>query len=547
MPSFRRVLEAVHDAWTNRRDELAQQGAALLDHISRATMVSADGEDPTEEVLRGATDVLRASFDARWGGFGGAPKFPQPMTIEFLLRMNARGLPEALEMARRTLDAMARGGMFDQVGGGFHRYSVDGAWHVPHFEKMLYDNGQLLRLYSRAWLVARDDLYRDTALATADYLVREMRSPEGGFLSSQDADSEGVEGKFYVWGFEELMQAAGEDGRAVSAFYDATPAGNWEGANVLWRPRDDDVVAVELGTSVRELRDAVARARIRLFDVREKRIRPGTDDKVLASWNGLAISGLAEAGRVFARPDLIDAAVSAARFVLEALRDPHGRLLRSWRDGRTSGPGFLDDYALMAGAALDLYETTFDETWFTEASRLVESAIGLFRDEGGAGFFDSGSDTERLVVRPKDLFDNAVPAGNSAMADVLLRLAALTDDSGLEESARSMLRALAPAMSRAPTGFGHLLGALDFALSPSKEIAISTQDQSAPATRRMAEIVWGRYLPNRVLAVGPSEGTLVPLLRDRPSPDAPATAYVCERFVCFAPVTDPDTLADRLR
>jgi uncharacterized protein YyaL (SSP411 family) len=461
--------------------------------------------------------------------------------------MNARGVPGTLEMARRTLDAMARGGMFDQVGGGFHRYSVDGAWHVPHFEKMLYDNGQLLRLYARAWLVTRDDLYRDTALATADYLVREMRSPEGGFFSSQDADSEGVEGKFYVWGFQELMRAAGEDGRAAAAFYDATGAGNWEGTNVLWRPRDDDVVAMELDTSVNELRDAIARARGRLFEVRGERIRPGTDDKILASWNGLAISGLAEAGRVFARPDLIEAAVSAARFVLEALRDANGRLLRSWRDGRTSGPGFLDDYALMAGAALDLYETTFDETWFTNASRLVEDAIELFGDDGGAGFFDSGSDAERLVVRPKDLFDNAVPAGNSAMADVLLRLAALTGDSPLEERALGTLRALAPAMSRAPTGFGHLLGALDFALSRAKEIAISTQDPSGPAARRMTEIVWSRYLPNRVLAVGPSEGTTVPLLRDRPSPDAPATAYVCERFVCFAPATDPGTLADQLR
>jgi hypothetical protein len=460
--------------------------------------------------------------------------------------MNARDVPGALEMARRTLDAMARGGMFDQIGGGFHRYSVDGAWLVPHFEKMLYDNGQLLRLYSRAWLVTRDDLYKDTAIATAEYLVREMRSPEGGFFSSQDADSEGVEGKFYVWGFEELMRAAGGDASAIAAFYGATPGGNWEGTNVLWRPRDDDVVATELGMKVPELRDAVANARTRLFSTREARVRPGTDDKVLASWNGLAVSGLAEAGRVFARPDLVDAAVSAARFVLDALRTPGGRLLRSWRDGRTSGPGFLDDYALIAGAALDLYETTFDEAWFTEAFRLVEGAIGLFGDESGAGFFDTGSDAERLVVRPKDVFDNAVPAGNSAMADVLLRLAALTGDAALTERAWGMLRALAPAMSQAPAGFGHLLGALDFALSRTKQIAISTSDPTGSDAHRMAEVVWGRYLPNRVLAVGATEASAVPLLRDRPVRDAVATAYVCERFVCFAPVTDPDTLAVQL-
>jgi len=540
MPSFKRVLEAVHDAWANRRDELAQQGSALLAHISRATVVRGGEEETTEEVLRRATDALRSSFDPEWGGFGGAPKFPQPMTIEFLLRMNARGLPGALEMAQRTLDAMARGGMFDQIGGGFHRYSVDREWLVPHFEKMLYDNGQLLRLYSRAWLVTRDDLYRDVALATADYLLREMRHPQGGFFSSQDADSEGVEGKFYAWNFDEFVRAAGGDAGAAAAFYGAAIGGNWEGTNVLWRPRQDDAVAAELAVDPSELRHAIARAHARLFETRRARVPPATDDKVLASWNGLAISGLVEAGRVFARPDLVDAAVSAARFVLDSLRAPNGRLLRSWRDGRTSGPGFLDDYALMAGAALDLYETTFDEAWFLEASRLVDDAISLFGDPSGTGFFDTGSDAERLVVRPKDLFDNAVPAGNSAMADVLLRLAALTGEAGFEQRALGSLRALSSVMAQAPAGFGHLLGVLDFALSRAQEIAISTTDPTAPDARRLAEIVWARYLPNRVLAVGRTEASAVPLLRDRPLLDSRATAYICERFVCSAPVTDPD-------
>jgi uncharacterized protein YyaL (SSP411 family) len=546
MPGFRRVLEAVHDAWTNRRVEIAQQGAALVDHISKATVARRNEDDPTDEILTRALQALDGAFDAEWGGFGAAPKFPQPMTIEFLLRMNARGHPRALEMALRTLDKMARGGMFDQVGGGFHRYSVDRLWLVPHFEKMLYDNAQLLRLYTRAWQVTKRDLYRRTALATAEYLLREMRHERGGFFSSQDADSEGVEGKFYVWAFDDFMRVTGDDADAAAAFYDVTPAGNWEGTNVLWRPRDDDVVAAELGMNVLELLAAVERARSRLFAAREPRVRPGTDDKVLASWNGLAISGLAEAGRVFERPDLIDSAVAAGRFVLEELRGDNGRLLRSWRDGRTSGAGFLDDHALVSGALLDLYETTFEEAWFTEASRIAHDAIRLFADDAGMGFFDTGSDAERLVLRPKDLFDNAVPSGNSAMAEVLTRLGALTGDTALEDRAWELLRALAPVMAQAPTGFGHLLAALERALSRSTEIAISTGDPGSPDARRMAKIVWDRYPPNHVLAVGSSDSSAVPLLKDRPTRNGSPTAYVCERFVCLAPITDPEALEKQL-
>ncbi len=545
MPAFRRVLEAVHDAWTSRRDELVQQGGALLDYVSRAARIRASGDEPGEDDLRRAVDLLARSFDAEWGGFGAAPKFPQPMTIEFLLRMHARGVNGALDMARRTLDKMARGGMFDQVGGGFHRYSVDRLWLVPHFEKMLYDNAQLLRLYTRAWLVTKSDLYRSTALATAEYLLREMRHENGGFFSSQDADSEGVEGKYYVWTYDELTSVAGEDARAVAAFYSATTQGNWEGANVLWRPRDDDVVAHELGMSLADLADAIERGRRRLFEPRARRVPPATDDKVLASWNGLAISGLAEAGRVFGRPDLIEAAVAAARFVLSELRDPSERLLRAWRDGRTSGPAYLDDYALTAVACLDLYETTFDEAWFADASRLIDDAVRLFSDEGG-GFFDTGSDVPALVVRPKDVMDNAVPAGNSVMAEALLRMAAFTGSEILEERAHEILRTLGPAMVQAPAGFGHLLGALDLATAGAKEIAISTDDPASAGARALTDVIWSRYLPNRVLAVGRTDGTAVPLLKNRPTRDGGATAYVCERFVCAAPVGNPEELSAQL-
>ena len=545
MPAFRRVLDAIHDAWTTRRSQLDEQAKGLIEHISNTSRVQASEGEPTEETLRQALGGLRDAFDAQWGGFGGAPKFPQAMTIEFLLRMHSRGMPDALAMARRTLDKMARGGMFDHVGGGFHRYSVDRVWLVPHFEKMLYDNGQLLRIYTRAWLVTRDELYRRTALQTAEYLVREMRHPAGGFFSSQDADSEGEEGKFYVWSFDELTRVAAEEARVAAAVYSATPEGNWEGANVLWRPRDDDVVAVELGMKVPDIRGALEAARARLFEARRTRVPPSTDDKVLASWNGLAISGLVESGRVFGRGDLIEAAVGAARFVLGELRGQGGRLLRSWRGGRTSGGAFLDDHALMAAACVDLYETTFDETWFEEASRLAAETVRLFADPAW-GFFDTGSDAEQLAIRPKDLFDNAVPSGNAAIADVLLRLAALTGDAALADRAAAMLRTLAPVIGRAPAGFGHMLGVLDLALAHAKEIAISTSDPVSEAARRMAEVVWGRYLPNRVLAVGRSETTRIPLLKDRPGLDGSATAYVCERFVCAAPATDPASLAAQL-
>jgi hypothetical protein len=546
MPGFRRVLEAVHDAWTNRRADIAQQSAALVDHISRVTVPLANDADPTDDVLSHALLGLQRAFDAEWGGFGAAPKFPQPMTIEFVLRMHARGDAGALQMARRTLDKMARGGMFDHVGGGFHRYSVDRVWLVPHFEKMLYDNAQLVQLYTRAWQVTRSELYRDSAIATAQYLLREMRHHRGGFFSSQDADSEGVEGKFYVWSYDEFVRAAGDDAPAAAAFYDVTHDGNWDGTNVLWRPRDDDVVAAELDMSVPELLAAVERARRRLFGAREPRVRPGTDDKILASWNGLAISGLAEAGRIFGRPDLVDAAVAAGHFVLDELRDADGRLLRSWREGRRGGRGFLDDHALVAGAMLDLYETTFEESWFTAAMNIVDHAIELFADPSGTGFFDTGNDAERLVVRPKDLFDNAVPSGNSAMAGVLLRLWAFTGDATFEDRAWGLLRALAPVMAQAPTGFGHLLSILERGLSRTMEIAISTEDPGSTQTRRMAGLVWERYPPNHVLAVGSSGSTAVPLLKDRPTRDAAATAYVCERFVCLAPITDPKTLQDQL-
>ncbi|HEV8373682.1 MAG TPA: thioredoxin domain-containing protein, partial [Actinomycetota bacterium] len=371
MPSFKKVLLAVDDAWQRRRDDARHQGAQVVELIAAQAGSLAEGAgQPEEATLRQAFDGLQRAFDPTWGGFGPAPKFPQPMTLEFLLRCHLRGFEGALDMVELTLNRMASGGIFDQLGGGFHRYSTDRRWLVPHFEKMLYDNAQLVRLYARAWQVTGADRHRQVAVATADYLLRELRHPQGGFFSSQDADSEGEEGKFFVWSYQELVEVAGEP---VARFLGALPEGNWEGGNVLWTPLPAKAAAEAAGVGVEELERALPGARAALFERREGRVRPATDDKVLAAWNGLAIGALAEAGRVLPEPRYVAAAVAAAEFVLSTMRTP--RLRRAWRDGRLGGPGYLDDYACMAEACLTLYETTFEPRWLREALALADELL----------------------------------------------------------------------------------------------------------------------------------------------------------------------------
>jgi uncharacterized protein YyaL (SSP411 family) len=531
MPGFRRVLLGVAEAWRDRREELAGQGKRVVEVISQAARGSTD--PLTEDLLREAVRGLRQAFDTEWGGFGRAPKFPQPMTLEVLLRAHLRGYEGALEMVTVTLDRMASGGMYDQLGGGFHRYSTDRVWLVPHFEKMLYDNAQLARLYARAWQVTRRDHYRDVATETLDYLLREMRQPEGGFSSAQDADSEGVEGKFFAWSWDELVEVAGQE---VAEWLGASPGGNWEGTNVLRRTRDEPP-------------EGWGEARRRLMASRERRVRPETDDKVLASWNGLAISALAVAGRALGRSEYVDTATHTADFVLTALRREDGRLLRAWRQGRTSGPAYSDDHALLAGACLDLYETTFDVRWFEEARRLADDLVRLFHDPEAGGFFQTGSDAETLVIRPQELADNAVPSGNSVAAEVLQRLSLFTGEAEYESAGLSALRIVRDLMARAPSGFGHALCALDLYLSASREIAI-LGDLSDERTRSLVEAVWERYLPNVVLAVGsPGDdraAKTVPLLAGREQVDGQPAAYVCERFACRMPVTEPEALTGQL-
>jgi uncharacterized protein YyaL (SSP411 family) len=539
LPALTKVLEALAVAWREQRDRIVQQGRQVVQSIERMTALRESSEPLSDDVLHEAYEALRRSFDPRWGGFGDAPKFPQPMTLEFLLRCHLRGFDGALEMVELTLDRMAGGGVYDHLGGGFHRYSVDERWQVPHFEKMLYDNAQLARLYLRAWQVTRKERYRSVFTETLRYLERELQHPGGAFLSSQDADSEGQEGKFFVWSWDELLPLVGEE---VARFWGATPEGNWEGTNVLWIPRPilDDTAPLGI---------ALEAARERLLGAREGRVRPATDDKVLAAWNGLAISAFAEAGRALEQRRYVDVAVRAAEFVLANLRTGDGRLLRSWREGRAGQPGFLDDHASMAEGCLTLYETTFDLRWFREARGLADELLRLFSDPERGGFFQTGSDAEALVIRPKELFDNAVPSGSSVAAGVLQRLALLTGDVGYERAGVSALRVVRDHMARAPTMFGHALCALDFYVSRVSEVAI-VGDPADEDTGRLVREVHTRFLPNIVLAVAgsgdqqaPAE---VPLLRDRPTLDGKATAYVCERFVCQRPVTEPADLAAQL-
>ncbi len=547
MPSFRQVLEGIADAWSERRDELVVQAGRVTEAIGSVTRLRPSQDPLSADIPREAMVSLRAGFDARWGGFGGAPKFPQPMTMEFLLRQAVRGVPDALEMVVITLDRMAHGGIYDHLGGGFARYATDAAWHVPHFEKMLYDNAQLVQLYTRAWQVTGTDDYRRVAQETIAYLLREMQHPDGGFWSSQDADSEGVEGKFFTWTWDELVERVGAP---IATCFGALPEGNWDGTNVLWRPVSVASVAAEHGREPRSLAAELDGARAHLFEIRDARAHPQTDDKVLSAWNAMTIRALAEAGRAFDEPTATEAAVRCADFVLTHLRSRDGQLLRSWRDGVPGRPGFAEDHASLAAACLTLYETTHELRWFETARDLADDLLERFLDRGNGGFFQTGVDAEALVVRPKDVYDNAVPSGNSVAAEMLQRLTMLTGDSRYETAAVGALRLVADAMGRAPAAFGQALSALDLYLGPAREVAI-VGDPADPATEELVrEATAARYRPNVTCAVSrPGDATAaraVALLQDRVAVDGRPTAYVCQGFACRLPVTDARALAAQL-
>ena len=534
MPAFKRVLAAVADAFTKRPADVQETAAQVRDFLNRPSVPLAAGE-LTPALLDEATTRLERDFDPIHGGFGGAPKFPQPMLIEYLLRSHLRtGRPAPLEMAVLTLRAMAAGGIYDQLGGGFHRYSVDERWLVPHFEKMLYDNALLARAYLDAWQLTHDPAFRRVVEETLAFVQREMTSPEGAFYSSLDADSEGEEGRFYLWTPQELEAVLGVDeARTLASAFDVTPAGNFEGRNIL-HPMISGAV---------ELLDA-ARDRLMLF--RTRRARPHRDEKVIAGWNGLMLRAFADAGRVLDRPDLVTAAEANARFLLSHVRQG-GRMRRSYKDGRAPLAGYLEDQAAVADGLLSLYEATFDPRWLDALRGLVTEMLTAFWDEASAAFFDTAADQEQLVARPQDVTDNAIPSGTSLAVDVLLRAGMLLGEVSWIGRARATLGRLAPTAAKAPLAFGRLLAALDFHLGKTVELAVIGRPGD-DQTRRLLEVVRGRFLPNRLIAVAPSlgDGPAVPLLADRRALDGKATAYLCEGFVCQAPTTDPTELARQL-
>jgi uncharacterized protein YyaL (SSP411 family) len=517
MPSWRQVLEAVAQAWQERREEIRAGGARIADRLRGGAVLRPSTEPLDPRALDAAVEGLRSSYDAANGGFGSAPKFPPASALELLLR---RG---EVEMSAHTLRAMASGGMYDQIGGGFARYSVDPYWLVPHFEKMLYDNALLARAYLHGWQVTGDPLFRSVVEETLDWALREMRAPEGGFFSALDADSEGVEGRFYVWTVEELRAALeGEpDVDEAIAWFGATDRGNFEGRNIPVR-----------GPGVPE---RLPEWRRRLYAARAQRVWPGLDDKRLTSWNALTISALAEAGAVLERADYVDAAARCADFILGSLRDGDGRLLRTWKDGQARLNAYLEDHAYLLEALLTLYESSFDPRWFGEARSLADAMIERFGDEEQGGFFETSSDHERLLTRRKDLEDHPIPSGNASAAYGLLRLAALTGEHEYEARAVSVLRLLHELAQKHPQAFGHLLQALDFHLSPVQEVALVGED-----LQPFERVVRGAFRPHLVVAGGAADG--VPLLQDRTPVDGHPAAYVCERFACQAPVTQPEEL-----
>jgi uncharacterized protein len=536
MPSFRMVMEAVVDAFERRRGEIEERAPQMRARLGAVgTVEPADGAvEPA--LLEEATERLLAAADPARGGFGGAPKFPPASALELLM---ARGEHQVVE---RTLDAMMAGGIYDQLGGGFARYSVDAAWLVPHFEKMLYDNALLARAYLHGWQVFGHERYRRICEETLDWALREMRGPEGGFYSALDADSEGEEGRFYVWTPDEIREAlqASTTMRIkfssyllenLMRYYGVREQGNFEGRNVLHLAQGADAPEPE----------GLAEMRRALLEARAGRVRPGLDDKRLASWNALIIAALAEAGAVLERPDYLDAARTCAEFVWEEMRDADGHLLRTYKDGEARLNAYLEDHAFLLEALLTLYEATYEALWFERAHELAETMLSRFHDPERGGFFSTSGDHEELIARRKEIGDHPIPSGNSSAAMGLLRLAALTGERSYEQAAEGVFRLFAEPALRHPEAFAHLLRAIDFHLAPTKEVALVGDDLS-----ELSRLVRSAHRPHIVLAGGPEGSTTPPLLQHRTTVDGRPAAYVCESFACQAPVTDPQALTELL-
>ncbi len=549
MPSFKQVLTAVADAWEQDRENVRDQAGRLSTMLREELGGPMAGtETISSSLLDNAAMKLAQAYDWKNGGWGKAPKFPQPMTIEFLLRKATRGDKMALQMAEHALDAMGKGGMYDVVGGGFARYSVDDHWLVPHFEKMLYDNAQLARVYLYAWLLTKKPHYRRIVEETLDFVMREMTGPEGGFYSSLDADSEGVEGKFYVWTLEEITKALPDphEQALVIAAYGITKEGNFEGKTVLQRKLDDAQLAGLTGVDEGEIPLMLTEAHAKLLSAREERVRPGTDDKCVTSWNGLMLSAFSEAGRYLENDTYKSMAMRNGRFLLNYAPDSSsGRLNRTWRAGQSGPKGFLEDYAAMINGLISLYQTDPDPKWFAAARKLTDQMIDLFSDPAG-GFFDTGTDHETLIVRPRDIQDNATPSGGSLAALALLAMAAYTGDGKYTDIAAGSLSPIVAPAGLYPTAFANWLCAADTAIGPMHEIVLV--GDFPDALTAFTNTLWNTYRPRLVAAVAPSssEHHPPPVAENRPMVNGQPTAYVCEGFVCLQPAVDPAEFAAQL-
>lgn len=535
MPGFPRVLISVAEAYRDRQQDIVETGTSLVKELQRLSESSSAGNPVETELLDVAYAGIARSYDSTHGGFGGAPKFPPAMSLEFLLRTYKRtGNRHALEMVGHTAEKMAHGGIYDQLGGGFHRYSTDAKWLVPHFEKMLYDNALLSRFYLHYFQIAQEPLARETAEGILDYVLREMTDPAGGFYSTQDADSEGHEGKFFVWDIDEIKSVLGEaDAAKFNAYYNVTEGGNFEGNNILNVNPSFEKPPLEI--------------RQKLFEHREKRIKPDRDEKIISAWNGLMLASFAEAGVILNRPDYTEAARRNADFVLTNLRRD-GLLLRTYKDGIAKFNAYLEDYAFLIEGLVTLFGTTGEFRWLKEAIGLTDRMIDEFWDEEGGGFYFTGKSHEELIVRSKDYFDNATPSGNSVAATVLLRLQILTGNERYRDLAETVLTIIAGQARRYPSGFGYALSAVDFLLSSPKEVAIVGKEESD--IQPLLQETWRKYLPNKVVTpatINDSEAiAAIPLLQNRPLLDGRATAYVCQNYACQHPVTSPADLQSQL-
>jgi uncharacterized protein len=530
MPSFRMVMEAVVASWETKRAEISQQAERVRERLAAAGGIEPSPEGVSPAALAEAERLLVGAADPANGGFGGAPKFPPASAIEFLL---ARG--ESVVTAK-ALDGMLAGGIQDHVGGGFARYSVDARWLVPHFEKMLYDNALLARAYLHGYQAQGHERWRKTCERTLEWMLREMRGPEGGFYSALDADSEGVEGRFYVWSEQELRYVLSEAGLASEAdglveYWGVSASGNFEGQNILHL-----VGGAEMPEPA-----GLAEARAALYEHRAKRVWPGLDDKRITSWNALAIAALADAGAVLGRADFLDAARGAAAFLWENLRDSQGRLLRTWKDGDAKILAYLEDHAYLTEALLVLYEATFEERWFLAARETADAMIERFADSERGGFFTTPVDGEELIVRRKDIDDHPIPSGSSSAAYALLRLAAMSGDHSYAAHAHSVFALLGRVAERHPHAVAHLLRAIDFDLARVREVALVGDNLD-----ELSAVVRSRLRPHLVLAGGRAGVSEPPLMAERSDVEGRPAAYVCEGFTCRAPVTDPGELASAL-